>query len=109
MKRKLVEIITFHVFKGVKDCELGMPFNVALREIQSIKTVEVLYVDTDDVKRKKWTPADLVQWLVQCDYHIILSHIHQGKLNVTFLIYLTNLFAQTRFTRMEYLRVKDTT
>ena len=84
MKRQKLNIIverkTFHVFQGIDRPELKMTFTRAVRDFEKIKAnVSFIYVSTGFILKNKWTPKDLVDWLLHCDYHIILSHIHQGK------------------------------
>ena len=42
---------------------------------------KTIIMHNDDVKEKKWQPKQLVDWLMDADIHIILSHIHQGFKN----------------------------
>ena len=37
---------------------------------------EVKY--NDDVRKLKWNPSDLVDWLLSGDIHIVCTHMHQG-------------------------------
>ena len=30
------------------------------------------------VKDNRWNPQDLIDWLLDCDVHFIIAHIHQG-------------------------------
>jgi hypothetical protein len=48
------------------DCQgLGLNFNH-----------EVKY--NNDVRKLKWKPSDLVDWLLSGDMHIVCTHMHQG-------------------------------
>jgi hypothetical protein len=37
---------------------------------------EILY--SKDIKLKKMTPSTYVDWLLDCDAHLIATHVHQG-------------------------------
>jgi hypothetical protein len=38
---------------------------------------EFLYVA--DIRERGWSPYDLVNWLLESNYHFILTHPHQGN------------------------------
>lgn len=41
-------------------------------------TIVIESVDCDTVRKRKWSPADLVDWLLEANVHIILCHPNQG-------------------------------
>jgi hypothetical protein len=36
------------------------------------------YISVSDIKKFNWTPRNLIDWLLECHVHFILSHVHQG-------------------------------
>ena len=42
------------------------------------KNVKVTFTTTSDVKKSRWSPRELVDWLLSSHIHYIISHIHQG-------------------------------
>jgi len=87
MKRKRSEIRdhfkTFHVFQGIGAPELKYTFQKAQRQFQKMNSnVSFIYLSTNQIEKEGWTIKDLIDWLQQFDFHIILSHIHQGKLHL---------------------------
>ena len=49
-------------------------------ELSSISKVTYLY--HNEVKEKCWGQTEIFEWLLECDVHIILCHMHQGVKNV---------------------------
>lgn len=39
-------------------------------------------MDIDLVKEQRWRPIDLVSWLLDADMYFIISHLHQGLLDI---------------------------
>jgi len=39
---------------------------------------KVDYVDVDMCRRLKWSELDLILWLMEGNFHFIISHVHQG-------------------------------
>jgi hypothetical protein len=37
-------------------------------------------VSNDSIRRQKWSPRDLVDWLKNSNLHFIISHVHQANL-----------------------------
>ena len=60
---------------GIKSVQIES-FQGAIRSLTII--VEISYITTKDIKVMNWTPKILVDWLLSCHIHFILSHIHQG-------------------------------
>lgn len=70
---------------GVANVQITI-FPIAIREFQEYLRnnssidfqIDVKYMYCDDIRSKKWSPADLVDWLLSSNYHFILTHVHQG-------------------------------
>ena len=43
------------------------------------KPVKQEFIFVADIREKRWSPYDLVNWLQESDYHFILTHPHQGN------------------------------
>ena len=80
------KIVSLHVYAGgVKNVQVAI-FPVAVKEFKehllkhsSIKfKIDVKYMYCDDVRSKRWSPADFVDWLLSSNYHFVLTHVHQG-------------------------------
>ena len=75
--------IEIRVYQGAK--EFGhqwIPFHQALEVIQSTSTIRVVTLDCSEVNKYKLTEMDIVNWLLKGDIHFIISHIHQGIVNI---------------------------
>ena len=66
-----------HVFRGGKSSNQQEPFIEALNIFPSNKII-IKYMNVTDVKDLNWSPAQLVEWLLSCDVHFIIAHVHQG-------------------------------
>jgi hypothetical protein len=44
------------------------------------------------VKDNRWNSKDLIDWLLDCDVHFIINHIHQGLVQVCW--YMEDLYLQ---------------
>jgi hypothetical protein len=42
--------------------------------------VETVSNSNDSIRRQKWSPRDLVDWLKNSNLHFIISHVHQANL-----------------------------
>ena len=74
---------TVHVFTGGRCGVQLAPFKAAVTKLDLMSnhdyTFEFTYMSIWDLKHEEdWGPEDLVDWLLDCDFHFILSHIHQG-------------------------------
>jgi len=49
--------------------------NLAKRHITNVK---VVIMTTTDLRAAKYSPQKFVDWLLACDIHFILSHVHQS-------------------------------
>jgi len=66
------------VFAGGTRSNQVEPFLEALQPIllDSRYRSEVVYCD--DIRKFKWSPFDFVAWVMEADFHFILTHLHQG-------------------------------
>lgn len=56
------------------------PFRTALKQLLKENpnvTCSIEYKCIGELP-KHWTPADLIDWLSDCDFHFILTHTHQS-------------------------------
>ena len=50
----------------------------SLAEFERKKLIDVEYIDVDTVKTQHLTVQSIVQWLLSSDVHLIITHMHQG-------------------------------
>ena len=71
-----------HVFACKSSYQIG-PFKAALKKLmkthkQNITCpIDIEYKCIGDIP-KVWTPKNLINWLLDCDFHFILTHTHQS-------------------------------
>jgi hypothetical protein len=72
--------IVINVFQGGDCANQYVPFITALTRFQRSNKYDIIVTikKNKDVKEEKWTVKELVNWLLDCDIHFILTHIHQG-------------------------------
>lgn len=77
LKTKKVKL---HVFQGGEFGYQSTNFIIALAKFQNSGqfSFETEYITCKVIKEKRWTIRDLMDWLIDCDIHFILTHIHQG-------------------------------
>jgi len=76
-----IQLRLIHVFGGGEGGWQIGPFAAACRETYFAEYVgdlrfEVMYVS--DIKKCNWSPDQFVDWLLEADCHIIITHLHQG-------------------------------
>ena len=75
------ETTLVHVFSGgengvqVRAFMVALDANLAKRHITNVK---VVIMTTSDLRAAKYSPRQFVDWLLACDIHFILSHVHQS-------------------------------
>ena len=65
--------------------ELGnqlLPFRQACEIIYSKSSFRTVFLTCADVNTFKLTELDIINWLLEGDIHFIISHIHQGIVNI---------------------------
>ena len=67
-----------NVFLGGQGGVQVNPFKTAWQNLNISMNWTVNYVSVGFINDMKWSPKNLVDWLLNCDIHIILSHVHQG-------------------------------
>ena len=75
--------IKIRVYQGAK--EFGnqiIPFRQACNIISSTASFEVINLTTSDVNKYQLSEMDIIDWLAEGDIHFILTHIHQGIVNI---------------------------
>ena len=71
------------VYVGGKTGRNNAAFDYARAQLrEDFAVVETL--DSDEVKKFWWSPKDIVDWLLEADAHVILTHIHQGVVGKEF-------------------------
>lgn len=81
--RMYLSKITIHVFQGGEYANQSIPFLAALTPFQRCGkfNFEIVFMTCKLIKEKKWTIKEFIDWLLDCDLHFILTHIHQGVAN----------------------------
>ena len=75
--------IEIRVSQGAKEfVHQWIPFHQALDVIQSTSTFWIVTLNCSEVNKYKLTEMDIVNWLLEGDIHFIISHIHQGIVNI---------------------------
>ena len=69
-----------HIIFGSKFRELQVPFANALAIYKRNHLgIDFQYMTSKMLLQLNWTVEEMVNWLLNCDFHFILTHIHQGK------------------------------
>ena len=70
--------LIIHVYQGANEAgHQWYPFHRATKVLNMDK-VAIIYCNIKMVKDNNWSPKELVDWLLDCDVHFIITHIHQG-------------------------------
>ena len=78
VQKKSRTVCLVRVFQGGRNARQLEPVQQALAEFVKRKLIEVEYIDTDTVKMQHLTVQSIVQWLLSSDVHLIITHMHQG-------------------------------
>jgi hypothetical protein len=76
--------ITLHVFQGGEVSTQALEFRTAysrIRETLMVMTgrpIQITLLTVKSCKEKGWSFEDVIDWLLSCHVHFVLSHIHQG-------------------------------
>lgn len=82
IKHAMMKQVKVRVFRGGEDAAQVTSFVGAVSDLHNEGVhFKVKYMAIQEVKERRMTPAMLVDWLLDCDVHIILSHLHQGTSN----------------------------
>lgn len=65
-------------FKGAHNAQQEIPLNNAIQEFLDKKLVTVEYLLCDQVKKLHLTEEGVVDWLLDSDVHLIITHVHQN-------------------------------
>jgi hypothetical protein len=79
------EKITIHVYQGAN--EAGHQWNSFHRATSTldIDKVVIVYCNIKMVKDNRWNPKDLIDWLLDCDVHFIITY--PSRIRATMLEY----------------------
>ena len=76
--KKTVKIRVFRNLKGRQN----EAFSVALANIKKISSCwcdfNVEYINKKSDIPFHWTPVELIDWILDSDFHFILTHVHQS-------------------------------
>ena len=83
---KEIDVILCRCFIGGRDGRQLSEFTAAsnraklIYESRGIKLLMTFY-DQDSIKNiEKWTPTDLTDHLLEADFHIMVTHLHEGNI-----------------------------
>ena len=48
--------------------------------------IQIEYLGPKKIGERRWNPRQLVDWLLECDVHIILTHLNQGRLSHSLIL-----------------------
>ena len=71
--------IQIRVFIGGKGGAQARHFLTAQSKIEAECPSNIVFesMDTEDVRKRGWSPKELIDWLCGGDIHFTLSHLHQ--------------------------------
>lgn len=73
------KVAVIRVFTGGADGMQSIPFTTAIQALKSIGSHFVVQkMNIKTLKDMQMSPADLIDWMLDSDVHLVLSHIHQG-------------------------------
>ena len=78
VQKKTRRLCLVRVFQGGRNARQLEPVQQALAEFERKKLIDVEYIDIDKVKTQHFTVQSIVQWLLSSDVHLIITHMHQG-------------------------------
>jgi len=71
------------VYQGAKEfTNQSIPFRQACESIHSTSEIRIVTLTCSDVNTFKLSEEEIIDWLLQGDIHFILTHIHQGIVNI---------------------------
>ena len=77
----MTDKVKVHVYAGGRECPQLGPFQSVQHVFSQILHVpveiEILY--KSDLRDRNWSPSELVNWLLESNFHFILTHPHQGN------------------------------
>ena len=56
--------------------------------------IQIDYLGPKEIGERRWNPTQLVDWLLECDVHIILTHLYQGRLSHSLIWCMRDLLKQ---------------
>jgi len=56
--------------------------------------IQIEYLGPKEIGERRWNPRQLVDWLLECDVHIILTHLNQGRLSHSLIWCMRDLLQQ---------------
>jgi hypothetical protein len=78
VQKKTRRLCLVRVFQGGRNARQLEPVQQALAEFERKKLIDIEYIDIDKVKTQHLTVQSIVQWLLSSDVHLIITHMHQG-------------------------------
>jgi hypothetical protein len=77
-KRNKLQVLNplIRIFRGGHDSNQYIAIIMAITDCKRALSVE--YIDNDSIKEYGFSEKDIVDWLLDCDIHFIITHIHQG-------------------------------
>lgn len=81
LPQEMVNLKTIHVYVGSAEPAYNqvVSFTSAFNSSPFFGRYAVTYLTHVDVKNRGWGMNRIFQWLYQCNMHVILCHMHQGK------------------------------
>jgi hypothetical protein len=87
-------IIRIHIYTGGMSSYPTFSFNSALQHVISLKRdkINIVYqtMNVLQLRESNWTEKDFIDWLLNCDIHMIIAHPYQGT--ETFNWNISNLY-----------------
>jgi hypothetical protein len=56
--------------------------------------IQIEYLGPKEIGERRWNPSQLVDWLLECDVNIILTHLNQGRLSHSLIWCMRDLLKQ---------------
>ena len=75
--------IEIRVYQGaVSYGHQWIPFHQACNIISSTSNIRIVSLNCSEVNKNQLSEMDIINWLLGGDIHFIISHIHQGIVNI---------------------------
>jgi len=77
------EVLRVRCFVGGENSTQQEPLLLARTHLLNVPeyALDWTNMNVDLVKAQQWRPRDLIDWLSDCDFYLIIAHIHQGLLD----------------------------
>jgi hypothetical protein len=74
------KIFLIHIISGgeASNGSEFLPFAVAKLRQEHNFVFRSILMNPKNIKERNWSPTDAINWLLEADFHVIATHMHQG-------------------------------